>query len=84
MLSATPCKGSNGINERAKGLDGEDGGLIRAAATVMEQVRAKNPNVKILMENVVLTSAVTASLQSSGGLAESDCGIFVKTIGAAA
>ena len=31
-----------------------DGELIRAAAKIIETVRARNPQVTILMENVVL------------------------------
>jgi site-specific DNA-cytosine methylase len=54
VLSATPCKGFSGINNKAKGMNGKDGELIRAAAKIIEKVRARNPQVKILMENVVL------------------------------
>ena len=53
-LSTTPCKGIGGINRKARGMNGKDGELIRAAAKIIEMVIARNPQVKILMENVVL------------------------------
>ena len=54
VLSATPCKGFSGINNKASGMEGKDGDLIRAAATIVKKVRKRDPKVKILMENVVL------------------------------
>ena len=54
VLSSTPCKRFSGIDHKARGMNGKDGELIRAAAKIIEKVRAWNPQVKILMENVVL------------------------------
>ena len=35
-------------------MEGKDSDLIRAVATIIKKVRERNPQVKILMENLVL------------------------------
>ena len=40
-LAATPCKGFSGANDNAIGMKGQDGGIIKSAATIINKARAK-------------------------------------------
>ena len=54
ILSATPCKGFSNANDKATGMDGEDGDLLKAAAGIIDQAMGDNPQAKFLVENVAL------------------------------
>ena len=54
ILSATPCKGFSNANDKATGMDGEDGDLLKAAASIINQAMENNPQAKFLVENVAL------------------------------
>ena len=54
LLSATPCKGFSNANDKATGMDGEDGDLLKAAASIINQAMENNPQAKFLVENVAL------------------------------
>ena len=70
VLSATPCKGFSGINHKARGMNGKDGELIRAPTKTIEKVRARNPQVKILMKNVVLNDNLKYQQEEMDALIE--------------
>lgn len=71
LLSATPCKGFSGINDRAEGLDGEDGELMRAAAEIVKKAKEINPKAKTLIENVKVNTQIEHQIEEIDGLFDS-------------
>ena len=68
LLSATPCKGFSNANDKATGMDGKDGELLRAAASIINQAMENNPKAKFLVENVSLHKRLIHQAAEQDGL----------------